>query len=95
MTADDAIVITFRTTTLSEADFDDFVHEVFNYVVGISPFDTGLFTRSWEIRVTYPRAVIWNDLPYAIPLDEGWSKQAPRGITQPTREFIRELRAQY
>ena len=28
------------------------------------------------------------DYPYAQRLDEGWSKQKPDGMTQPTEEFI-------
>lgn len=27
--------------------------------------------------------------PYAQRLDEGWSKQAPNGMTEPTNEFLR------
>jgi hypothetical protein len=26
---------------------------------------------------------------YAVPLDEGWSRQAPRGMSKPTEEFIK------
>jgi hypothetical protein len=26
--------------------------------------------------------------PYAVRLDEGWSKQSPDGMTKPTQEFI-------
>jgi hypothetical protein len=28
------------------------------------------------------------DYPYAERLDEGWSKQAPKGMTEPTIEFL-------
>lgn len=28
--------------------------------------------------------------PYAQRLDEGWSKQAPQGMTKPTEDFIRK-----
>jgi len=28
------------------------------------------------------------DYPYAERLDEGWSKQAPKGMTNPTLEFL-------
>ena len=30
------------------------------------------------------------DYPYAQRLDEGWSKQAPRGMTEPTIKYIKE-----
>ena len=31
---------------------------------------------------------IRSDYPYAGRLDEGWSKQAPKGFTEPTLEFM-------
>lgn len=32
--------------------------------------------------------VIVADYPYAERLDKGWSKQAPKGMTEPTEKFI-------
>ena len=34
------------------------------------------------------RNTIRSDYPYAGRLDEGWSKQAPKGFTEPTLEFM-------
>lgn len=31
------------------------------------------------------------DYPYAVRLDQGWSKQAPKGMVQPTIEFMSKL----
>lgn len=30
------------------------------------------------------------EYPYAVRLDNGWSKQAPDGMSRPTKEFIRQ-----
>ena len=41
-------------------------------------------------RNTYlDRDTIRADYPYAQRLDEGWSKQAPRGITRPWEQWLR------
>ena len=34
---------------------------------------------------------IFADYPYAERLDEGYSRQAPEGMTQPTEEFLQQL----
>lgn len=31
------------------------------------------------------------EYPYAIRLDKGWSKQAPNGMSRPTKDYIRNL----
>ena len=32
---------------------------------------------------------IMADYPYAVRLDNGWSKQKPQGMSRPTKQFIR------
>lgn len=34
--------------------------------------------------------IIYANYPYAQRLDEGWSKQAPKGMTEPTLKHVRE-----
>jgi hypothetical protein len=29
--------------------------------------------------------------PYAVPLDEGLSKQAPRGMSKPTEQYLERI----
>jgi len=59
----------------------------YNYFVKITPIDTGNARR----RTTLSGNTIRADYPYATRLDNGYSKQAPRGMSQPTIEFIRRL----
>jgi len=50
----------------------------------ITPRDTGNAKRRTRLTGHKIRA----DYDYAVPLDEGHSKQAPRGMWQPTKEYL-------
>lgn len=52
----------------------------------ITPIDTGRARRSTQLRGT----AIDANYPYAVRLNEGWSKQAPNGMTDDTIDFIRD-----
>lgn len=52
---------------------------------GNARFQTKL-NNQYEIETTYP---------YAERLDNGWSKQAPNGMTKPTEKEIARLVQQY
>lgn len=54
-----------------------------------TPRASGRAARSWRKTRDNQGYTIENPVPYADRLDRGWSKQAPRGITQPA---ITELR---
>ncbi len=41
------------------------------------------------------RKTITGDYPYAQRLDEGWSKQAPEGMVQPTIDYINQRLSRY
>lgn len=54
-----------------------------------TPIDTGNARRKTRLRGT----VIEAQYPYAQRLDEGWSKQSPKGMTEPTQKFVdREMK---
>jgi hypothetical protein len=59
--------------------------EAYNYFRSITPVDTGNARRNTSLNGT----VIEGNYPYAKRLDEGWSKQARRGMIKPTQEFIK------
>lgn len=44
-----------------------------------SPVDTGRFRSNWQKDIEPLEASVLNNLPYALRLANGWSKQAPRG----------------
>jgi hypothetical protein len=50
-----------------------------------TPIDTGNARRSTDLQGN----VIDADYPYATRLNNGWSKQAPNGMTEPTIKYIR------
>ena len=47
-----------------------------------SPVDTGRFRDSWQKSIESLKASVFNDLPYAERLADGWSQQAPKGWVQ-------------
>jgi hypothetical protein len=59
----------------------------YNYFVSVTPKDTGNARR----KTTLKGNTIEANYPYAQRLDKGWSKQAPRGMVQPTIRFIQRL----
>ena len=53
--------------------------------VKLTPKDTGRARRNTTLR----NEVIIADYPYARRLDEGASKQAPKGMTKPLAQWLR------
>lgn len=47
-----------------------------------SPVDTGRFRESWQKNIEPLEASVFNNLPYAERLANGWSQQAPKGWIQ-------------
>lgn len=61
--------------------------DAYNFFVQTTPKDTGNAKRRTRLSGDTIRA----DYPYAKVLDRGWSKQAPRGMTRPTIEFLKAM----
>lgn len=53
--------------------------------VKLTPKDTGNARSKTNLR----NETIVANYPYARRLDEGWSKQAPRGMTKPLAQWLR------
>lgn len=60
-------------------------NDAYKHFVAITPIDTGNARRSTSLQGSTINA----NYPYAKPLDNGHSKQAPRGMVKPTEEFIK------
>jgi len=58
--------------------------EVYDYFKGITPIDTGNARRSTQLK----GKTIEANYAYAQRLDQGYSKQAPKGMTEPTKKFV-------
>lgn len=58
--------------------------DVYNFWVGITPKDTGNARSKTKLTGN----VINADYQYANRLDEGYSKQAPKGMSEPTTQYL-------
>ena len=67
-------------------DPNNLAREAYDYFRGITPIRKGNARRSTRLQGDEIQA----DYPYAQRLDDGYSPQAPRGMTQPTEKFIQE-----
>jgi len=88
-----AIKVTRNTMTPSLRKMARGVKELpefaFNSFVGYTPFRSGNAVSKTRLN----RTVIEANYPYAKRLDEGYSKQARRGMTEPTfKDIERYLR---
>jgi hypothetical protein len=57
------------------------------YFKAQTPVDTGRARRSTKLKGD---KTIHADYPYAQRLDDGYSQQAPQGMTKPTEKWVRE-----
>jgi hypothetical protein len=87
----------FRSGQAAYADIKDqlnavvnhFLDDFFNEVKDTTPVREGRAKRGWRKRSKYDitrsgsQAVIENRVPYIGILDEGSSRQAPQGMTEP------------
>lgn len=60
---------------------------VYQYFVSVTPKRSG--NARLRTRLANNRK-IQAQYPYATRLDRGWSRQAPQGMTKPTREFMKQ-----
>ena len=61
--------------------------KAYQFFLKTTPIDTGNARRN-----TYTQGKrIEADYDYATPLDRGWSKQAPKGMTKPTMDYVKQL----
>jgi hypothetical protein len=70
-----------------EREFPKIRSEAAKEFKDITPKDTGNARRNTTLKGNEIQA----NYPYANRLNQGWSKQAPDGMTKATIEFIRRL----
>lgn len=70
---------------------EDIMEEYIDIARPLTPKDQGRARRAWHVEGRGRNTEAVNDVPYARRLDEGYSKQAPRGMTKPA---LRKLRSQ-
>ena len=67
------------------ARFKKLPSDAWQYWRSITPIATGNARRRTRLQGTKIKA----NYNYAVPLDDGWSKQAPQGMSRPTEEYIK------
>jgi hypothetical protein len=76
-----------RINQLEKAlDPNNLAREAYDYFKDITPVRSGNARRSTSLQGDEIQA----DYAYAQRLDDGYSPQAPRGMTKPTEKFIQE-----
>lgn len=67
--------------------FQAIPEEAYKYWVSITPKRTGNARRKTRLK----NNTIEANYDYAVPLNEGHSKQAPKGMSEPTEKYIKKL----
>lgn len=70
-----------RPDDIPEDVFIKSMEDFYDLLVELTPVDTGFAASSWEVQLDVDLAVFFNNAEYSSYLDEGWSQQAPDGIT--------------
>jgi hypothetical protein len=68
------------------AKFNKLPQEAHRYWKKITPYRTGNAKRRTRLQGSKIKA----NYNYAVPLDKGWSKQAPKGMSKPTENHIKK-----
>jgi hypothetical protein len=67
-------------------NLDSLSKEAHQEYVNLTPVDKGNARR----KTTLKGKTIQANYPYATRLDEGWSKQAPKGMTEPFEKWLQD-----
>ena len=63
--------------------------QAYKYFVDVTPIDIGNARRKTKFSESGGVSTIDANYPYAVPLNTGHSKQAPKGMTVPTIKYIK------
>jgi hypothetical protein len=87
-------IVTRKTQSLIAKDItklkkrlSDFPEEALDKFKELTPIDTGNARRNTTLK---NKKTIVADYPYAGRLNDGWSKQAPKGIVRPFFKWLRQ-----
>ena len=74
---------------------DDSMDDTFSTYRKNTPKRNGYARRNTKLTKRNETFSIKSNYDYAGRLDEGWSKQAPRGFTSPSFKFLKKRLAKY
>lgn len=77
-----------ETTAYVTGATNTIVDQLYKLVRTNSPVESGKFRRSWKKYGSKDRVKIINPQPYAQRLEDGYSKQAKRGIVKPSIDQV-------
>jgi hypothetical protein len=89
LTVGSTVAIRLAMERARDKEADSLAADLFNGVKSRTPVRSGAAKRAWTKRKQGDSYVINNPKPYSGRLDNGYSRQAPEGMTRPT---IRSLR---
>lgn len=70
-----------------QANLKTVPRKAYEYWRSITPVRSGNARRKTSLSGNR----ILANYPYAVPLDRGWSRQAPQGMSRPTETYLRQL----
>tara|TARA_B110000977_G_scaffold201857_1_gene299402 strand:- start:4509 stop:4802 length:294 start_codon:yes stop_codon:yes gene_type:complete len=79
-------------------DFTQYINDFYKSLVSLTPVDTGRAKRGWVKRYNNQLGekssyiLFTNQVPYSAVLDNGHSRQAPKGMFNPTLKKTRKAR---
>lgn len=76
---------------LSGDDWESFSEDFKELLEELTPVDTGYCQESWEMDVGDDQTTFHNSAEYSSFLDDGWSDQAPSGMTSPALDELDSL----
>ena len=71
--------------------FDDLPKDAYDHWKKITPIRSGNARKRTRLQGSKIKA----DYNYAVPLDNGWSKQAPQGMSKPTLDYVEKRIARH
>ena len=85
------IRLVIENTSLDLDKWESVCNDLFEFIVDITPEDTGYCKDQWDMNLEDTSCEFVNDCEYASYLDEGWSKQAPNGMIGPALQMLPKL----
>jgi len=67
---------------------DESTEDTYEFYKKATPSDGGNARRNTKYKEFTNKAEIRGDYPYAKRLDEGYSRQAPRGMSKPSLKYL-------
>ena len=87
-----SVKMTFsRPAGMTKSQWNKVADQAVKVVKSVTPVDTGRLKSSWEeTRKTSRSVTVTNDCDYAVYVNDGTPKMAPRGMTEIAQTILME-----